>query len=817
VKLKKLLFTAIALGLLSAGAAAAPRELLNNGWSFSLGHASNAEKDFGHGTEYFTYLCKVRANNQSQSPIMPEFDDSQWQQVNLPHDWVVDLPFSGEASHSHGYKCIGWKWPENSVGWYRKKIFVPKEDEGKRITIEFEGIFRDSEVFCNGIYLGHERSGYASRVYDLSEVLDYGAENLICVRVDASVEEGWFYEGAGIYRNVYLSKGGKLAVEPYGLMANTELQTVDASQAAGKVSVQARIRNYGHEVLDGKTVNFGIYDADGNLVSSSSAAIGALAPQQNVSVQAELKVNGAQLWSPERPYLYTLKTEIDGDMSETRIGLRKVEFTHEQGMLLNGKKYQMRGCNLHQDQAGVGAGIPDELWRYKLEILKKYGFNTIRSSHNPASPALLDLCDELGFVVIDENRLMGTGDEQLGLLEDMIRRDANHPSVVLWSVGNEEWAIEWNVWGTRIAQKMTEFAHQIDPSRPTIYASSSGQAPNYGCDVFGYNYIVQNPVMENWQTYPNTAVGTEETTGCGTRGKYETNAEEGWMLSFNRSGVAVDERYSPDSLGVIERGWRFYNNHPQFAGLCYWTGFDYRGESNPMVWPATGSQFGLLDYCGYPKDEAFYLKANWTEESLVHICGPVNGEVWVYSNCDKVLLKAGGKKLGTKTVVKDGHLVWKLTAKQLSAIAAGKSSIEATGLTGGKKVATDRYPEQISGTSFTLSKTTLKADGQDVVVVDIVSNEKSLDVTVEGVQFLGWGNGNPGFKEVERPVPGSTAADGSHTDNVSQSGTAEGSKPVKLEIKPFSGRAQVILRSLDGVTGEAKLKIGSQEVRLQCR
>ncbi|MBR4133086.1 MAG: beta-galactosidase, partial [Bacteroidales bacterium] len=200
-----------------AGNSVREKILFNNGWTFSLGSAVDRTKDFSHGTEYFSHVAKILSNNGNEGPVSPSFDDSSWQKVDLPHDWVVDLPFAAEASHSHGYKCIGWRYPDSSVGWYRKKFTVPEGDRGKRILIEFEGIFRDSEVFCNGIYLGHERSGYASSVYDLTEYLDYGAENLITVRADASLEEGWYYEGAGIYRNVYLHKSGRTAIEPYGV------------------------------------------------------------------------------------------------------------------------------------------------------------------------------------------------------------------------------------------------------------------------------------------------------------------------------------------------------------------------------------------------------------------------------------------------------------------------------------------------------------------------------------------------------------------------------------------------------------------------
>lgn len=765
---------------LSASAFAQDRTLINNDWLFTFGSAVHAD-DLGHGTDYFTYVTKGGYPSTEKVPTAQDYDDTSWKKVSLPHDWVVDLPFSAEASHSHGYKTVGWKYPESSVGWYRKHIYIPEEDRGKHITVEFEGIFRDSEVFCNDFYLGHERSGYASRVYDITEAIDYGADNVIAVRVDASIEEGWFYEGAGIYRNVYLAKADPLCMEPYGLATSVSFDGEGLSSSV--VTMSASVRNYDIKHR-GAQVSFTLYDAEGREVASDASFIKDLAPRKQSLVGASLPVTDPHLWSLADPYLYTLETRIGDNVTRTRIGIRKIEFTHDNGLLLNGRRVQMKGCDVHLDHAGTGVAVPDGLWRYRLNTLASYGFNTIRCSHNPATPAMLDLCDEMGFLVIDENRLMGTSDEQLELLDRMIRRDRNHPSVVLWSIGNEEWGYEWKPRGTDIAAVMTAHAHNADPTRMTIYASSSGQYPNYGCDVFGYNYIVQNPVMENFAAYPNGALGTEETTGSGTRGKYATVPEEGWMAPINRTGVPVDLRYSADNLNVIERGWRFYNSHPQFAGVCYWTGFDYRGEPNPMTWPATGSQFGILDYCGFPKDEAFYLKSWWTDEPVLHICGPYDGEVWVYSNCEKVQLFADGRSLGTKSMARDGHLAWK--------VPAGAKVFTAKGVNGRRSVASARWPELIKGTAVQLSKEVLANDGQDIVVLDITSDQQMLDVTVSGAEFLGWGNGNPGFKSVERPQDSSG----------------------KLRIESFEGRCQVIIRSRPGHEGPASVNINDQIIQI---
>lgn len=848
--------------------------VINNDWTFAMGNAASKELDYTHGTEYFTYICKAQSSNHSHAPIMPEFDDSSWQKVSLPHDWAVDLPYSPEASHSHGYKCIGWRYPENSVGWYRKHIEIPAEDKGKQFFIEFEGIYRDSEVFCNGFYLGGERSGYASSVYTLTPYLNYGGDNVIAVRCDASLEEGWYYEGAGIYRNVRLYKSGPVSMKHYSLKI---------SQKKTDGSIWTVADGTADVYVDESCIDFDYILAD--------AAV------NRDKVTREIKIRDAEgrrveraerRWSIDSPYLYTLTVRLfyDGELSDVvtrRFGVRTLEFSPEKGLLLNGVAVKLRGANMHLDHAGVGVAVPDELWRYRISRLQEYGFNAVRTSHNCASVSMLDLCDEMGVLVIDENRQFGVNQEQLRQLRNMIDRDRNHPSVILWSVGNEEWAVEHGEKGVEIARRMSEAVHGMDRTRPSTYGNAGGPDLVKGVDVFGYNYIVQNPVDEYHRLYPEKcAVGTEETSGAGTRGVYRTVPEKGWMVPLNRI----------DTLGrvnVIEYGWKFYKARPWGLGLFYWTGCDYRGEPNPMKWPATGSQFGIFDYCGFPKDEAFYLKAAWKDEPSVHICGPYGGEVWVYSNCDEVSLYESGKSLGRRKMPHDGHLVWKVSSSGRAAVssagraavssgsgassagssagraavssgsgasaehsvaggaagASGHGASAATGLTSdsaqdsstgsvavssaagtlasdssaggaavspgsgasaehsvaggtarpvrgsassvsgtsaltyravgyrsGRKVCEDVFPAVYDKTRLVPSKTTLKSDGQDVVVIDIYSPETELEVKVGNAVFLGWGNGDPGFKDVERPV-GNT-----------------------MTIRPFNGCAQVIVRSL---------------------
>lgn len=766
----------------SISAYADEKTLINNDWTFAFGDASSRVKDFNHGTEYFTYFAKIKAFNSNKGPSSETFDDSSWQKVSLPHDWVVDLPYSGEASHSHGYKTVGFKYPETSVGWYRKHLNIPAEAKGGTVAIEFEGIFRDAEVFCNGVYLGHERSGYANQYYDITDCVYYGGDNIIAVRCDATLEEGWYYEGAGIYRNVYLHMSGPASLKPYTLFVN--------ASKYGELKVSGELAHYGVDAAD-VSYSIAVLDAEGK----PQTIPGLKSRYDGDKINLAFDWNADRRWDIEDPYLYTLDLKVycKGALSaeyKEPFGVREIEFSAKEGFLLNGRKVEMYGCDLHLDHAGVGVAVPDELCRYRIMELKKYGFNTIRSSHNPMSPNMLKMCDELGMLVIDENRNFGSNNEQLRQLENMITHDWNHPCIVIWSVGNEEWAEENTEWGTLTAKRLTAKIHELDPTRLSTYGCSGGQRPNYGVDVFGYNYIRQNPVLQNREEYPNkTGIGTEETTGCGTRGKYETVREEGWMVSSNRGGNrrpgpaanAPAANVKVDS--AIERGWKFYHENSWLCGLCYWTGIDYRGEPNPMSWPATGSQYGVLDYCGFPKDEAFYLKSWWTDEPVLHICGPVNGEVWVYSNCDQVQLFADGKSLGKQKMEQDSHLVWKVpaTAKKFTAKGTKK----------GYKTLTDSYPEVLSGTSITLSKTSLVRDGQDVVIIDIASPEETLAVSVEGARFLGWGNGNPGFKEVERPLDGNA-----------------------MTIKTFSGRAQVLVRSIEGENGPVKVSIGSETVTI---
>lgn len=771
-------------------------------WKFAFGNAADPAKDFGCGTEYFNYLTKA-ASIHNEGPYSPKFDpakwDNEWKEVDLPHDWVVDLPFSSDASHSHGYKTVGYKYPETSVGWYRKVFSLPADDLGRHLSLRFDGIFRDARVWVNGFYLGSEPSGYASQVYDISEYLNYGGDNVIAVRADASLEEGWFYEGAGIYRHVWLEKTDPLHVAPFGTFVHSSLAY---PYDTAEVTIETTVDNKGNTPASYE-LRHRLIAPDGSVAATASASeTGLLAKESRRSISG-VTVSKPVLWDVDSPHLYKLVTEVvkDGsivDCDTVVTGIRDARFDPDKGFLLNNRSLKLKGVNMHQDHAGVGAAIPDALQAYRLRELKKFGVNAYRSSHNPMTPEMLDACDSLGILVLEENRLSGINDEHVRLLKRMIERDRNHPSVIVWSVGNEEWGIEWNEFGNRISESMREYCHRFDPTRPMCFATSGGPTVVVPADVAGYNYIMQNPVEQHRRDYPSRiALGSEETTGCGTRGIYFDDRDNGRMASLNRSPNGSDS-----ILNCIGRGWRFYADRPWLAGLFYWTGFDYRGEPNPLKFPATGSEFGILDYCGFPKDEAFYLKSWWTDEPVLHILPHwnLNGhegepvQIWVYSNMDEVELAVNGKSLGRKTMPRNGHLAWDALYQP------GK--VTATGYKNGKKamtakVETSGAPAKINAAA---DRQLIKADNHDVAVVNITLSDSkkrfvpdgcvTLDLTVDGpVRILGVGNGDPAWQDAERPA-----------DPMSRT----------FKVKTFNGMAQVILQAAGNEAATATLAVSSE-------
>ena len=762
MRLKTMLVATVACLFTITLSAQSQRETirLDKGWKFAFGHAADPQKDFGCGTEYFNYLTKANSIH-NEGPYSRKFNDSTWQEVQIPHDWVPTLPYAREASHSHGYKTVGWKYPATSVGWYRKVFTISEEDFGKHLQLRFDGIFRNAQVWFNGFYMGTEPSGYVTQIYDITPYINYGGENLICVRADASLEEGWFYEGAGIYRDVWLEKSAQVSVAPFGTFVHAQLQ---APFTEALLTIETEIHNSGLTAQQCE-ISQRLLDAVGHEIARTSAASLSLKAKQTSATKQTLTVSQPRLWSPADPYLYQVETTVSQngkvvDVYLTTTGIRSIAFDAQRGFLLNGEPLKLKGVNLHQDHAGVGAAIPDALQAWRIRQLKQFGCNAYRASHNPMTPALLDICDREGILVIDENRLMGINEEHLRLLERMIKRDRNHPSIILWSDGNEEWGLENTIQGTRLAEAMREYTKLFDPTRPSTVANAGGTELIKGLDVVGFNYIVQNDVDNRKKAHPDwKIVGTEETTGCGTRGWYFNSPDyPGRMVSMNRDTTHHHVE------NVIERGWKFYADRPWGAGLFYWTGFDYRGEANPLVFPAHDSEFGILDYCGFWKDEAWYLKSWWTNEPTLHIFPHWNlqghegetVELWAYSNCDEVELIVNGKKLGRQTMPKNGHLKWNATYKPGRVVAYGYKN--------GKRILTETIEttKPAAKTVLKADRSQISADGRDLAVITIeVQDQKGhivpdacpvLTFTLTGNgRILGAGNGDPSYPGLDHP------------------------------------------------------------------
>ncbi len=375
---KTILLTALGSVLSMVLSAQSVRETicLDKGWKFAFGHAADPAKDFGCGTEYFNYLTKA-SSIHNEGPYTAKFDDTAWQEVQIPHDWVTTLPYALEASHSHGYKTVGWKYPATSVGWYRKVLTIPSSDLGKRLMLRFDGIFRNARVWFNGFYMGTEPSGYATQVYDITPYVKYGDENLICVRADASLEEGWFYEGAGIYRDVWLEKMAEVSVAPFGTFVRADLQK---KPGAAVLSVRTEVNNSSLE-KQLYAVDIRLLDAEGREVAYGKDNYPSnLGAKDTKGQECVLIVKEPHLWSPDDPYLYQVEhiVKVDDkvtDVYTTTFGIRDIRFDAEQGFLLNGKPLKLKGVNMHQDHAGVGAAIPDALQAWRIRQLKAFGCN----------------------------------------------------------------------------------------------------------------------------------------------------------------------------------------------------------------------------------------------------------------------------------------------------------------------------------------------------------------------------------------------------------------------------------------------------------
>jgi len=732
---------------------------LDPGWRFHFGHAADAAKDFGYG-------AVAREQTFAKSGDFPDvcqldFKDADWRTVDLPHDWAVELPVRNAPElPDHGGRPLGREYPETSIGWYRRVFDLEEADRGKRIAVEFDGVFRDAMVIFNGFYLGRNFSGYAPLSFDLTDVANFAGRNVLVVRVDATLGEGWYYEGAGIYRHVWLAKTAPVHLVPDGNFVRSKLQRGRAS-----LILAAEVQNDGESESSCK-IEWEVIDPSGRAVGATVTKPQTLAAGERATFECQLAVDKPQLWSLEEPNLYRLITTVATahgiiDCTETMFGIRSVRFDPDRGFFLNDRPVKIKGTCNHQDHAGVGTALPDRLQYYRIERLKEMGSNAYRTAHNPPAPELLDACDRLGMLVLDETRMMSSAPEGLSQLERMIRRDRNHPSVVMWSLGNEEWTVQGDDRGRRIVESMKRLAHRLDPSRPVTVAMdsdySSGQGVPRAVDVQGFNYQRENLDAFHRAFPALPTIGTETAGTYSTRGTYSNDAVRGYVSAYDVN--------CPDYGATAEKWWSFFAEREFLAGGFVWTGFDYRGEPSPYGWPCVSSHFGAMDSCGFPKDNYFYYQAWWGTKPVLHLLPHWNWEgqegklipVWCHTNLDSVELFLNGKSLGVQRVRRHSHLEWK--------VEYGPGALEAHGFKDGELVLRTRR-ETAGAPAAVLAiadRDQLAADAQDVSVVSVqivdptgrvvptADNQVQFQVTGPG-RLIGIGNGDPSCHEPDKPA-----------------------------------------------------------------
>ena len=535
-------------------------------------------------------------------------------------------------SCSHGYKPVGGHYPATSIGWYRKRFMVSPADSGERMVLQFDGIFRDSKVWINGFYCCANASGYSGFSVDVTDFIRYGKENVLVVRVDATQYEGWFYEGAGIYRHVWLNQYDPVHIAENGLFVHSAVHGATGkgsgvhetsgkgsgeSGQAAEVTVETVVVN-DHAAPAGAEVGAYLTDRAGKVLGRGVAQTVRLEPGESRTVVEKITVSNPLLWSPEQPYLYRAGAEIRSagrlvDEEKIRVGIRTIRIDST-GLYVNGRYTKVKGVCNHQDHAGVGSAMPDYLQYYRARLLKQMGVNAVRTSHNPPTPEWLDACDSLGLLVLDENRLLNSGPEYLDQFRRLVFRDRSRASVFMWSLGNEEGYVQTRPVGREIARTMMSRLKAWDPTRTCTYAADVAnvyQGINEVIPVRGFNYRVKGVEPYHADHPGQPVLGTEMGSTVTTRGIYEKDTVKGY--------VPDEDVTAPWWANTAEQWWPMAANDSWYMGGFVWTGFDYRGEPTPYQWPNISSHFGVMDMCGFPKNIYYYYQSWWTNDDVLHI------------------------------------------------------------------------------------------------------------------------------------------------------------------------------------------------------
>lgn len=761
IMLKRLLFfcSLFFLPFMNSLYAQQQRRVINfdNGWKFHLGNASDPHRDFNYGIDNIFSKSGQAAN----TAIAEKFDDKNWKEIRLPHDWAVALPFeyvkNGDLD-AHGYKAVGGLFPENSIGWYRKSFTLNSTDSGGRYVLQLDGVYRDSKVWINGYYVGGNFSGYIGATYDITDFIRFGQRNQLVVRADATQDEGWFYEGAGIYRHAWLINTNDVHIaDEGGVFVHTAQKGNDAT-----LTIETNVENQALNPVDA-TVYTEITDRNGNIIQVSKELPVNINVQSSKRVKQELLLKNPTLWDLDNPYLYRAMAVVkvggkEVDRVKVRFGVRTISIDANTGLSLNGKLIKVQGTSNHQDHAGVGSALPDYLQYYRIGLLKEMGCNAYRTTHNPPTPELLDACDSLGMLVLDETRLLTSGEAYAHQLEQLVLRDRNHPSVFMWSIGNEENVNQYTNIGKRVAQNNLLLIKKLDPTRTVTYAANMGnyyQGVNEVIPVRGFNYHLGDIDAYHKDHPEQPVIGTEVASTVSTRGIYIKDTIHCYVPDY-------DSVY-PGWASTAEQWWRFAASRNWFMGGFAWTGFDYRGEPTPYSWPNINSHFGIMDMCGFPKSVYYYYQSWWTNKDVLHIAPHWNWKgdegknkiVWVNTNADNVELFLNGKSLGKKDMPRNGHLEWIVQYEP--------GTLQAVAYKNGKKLTAK---EETTGDPYqvvlTPSKTRLSANGEDAVVINVSVKDKEgrevpdandllhFDLSGSDASIVGVGNGDPSSHEADK-------------------------------------------------------------------
>lgn len=721
----------------------------DKGWHFNLGNVPNGES--------------------------PELNDNSWRTLNLPHDWSVE----GEFNKSNPASPEGGALP-GGIGWYRKTFTVPATSQGKLVYIDFDGVYQKSDVWINGHHLGYRPNGYISFRYNLTPYLNYGNKpNVIAVKADNSVQpNSRWYSGSGIYRNVWLVTTGRVAIDHWG----TYVTTPKVNDRSATINLDVKVRKYPGKISPYalKTI---VYNAAGKAVAQKVTS-GISSGDSVTAVSQNFVVNNPALWSVLRPYLYKVVTQVIlnnkvADEYTTPLGIRYFNFDADKGFTLNGKYLKILGVCDHHDLGSLGSAMNTRALERQLEILKSMGCNAIRTTHNPPAPELLDLCDKMGFIVMDEafdcwEWAKKPYDYHLFFkewhkrdLEDQILRDRNHPSVMIWSIGNEI-PQQTDTTALRIAPELAAIVHSLDKTRPITTANDRPDKNNKiiqsgAIDLIGYNYHEFDYATFH-DRYPGKKfIATETTSGLETRGYYDMPSDSIriWPVRGKPFGnpdntVSAYDNVRPPWGSTHEATWKVMKKYDFLSGLFVWTGFDYLGEPTPYTWPSRSSYFGIIDLAGFPKDIFYMYQSEWTNKTVLHIFPHWNWtpgktvDIWsYYNNADEVELYLNGKSLGIKKKIGDDlHVMWRLKFEPgtLKAVSRKNGKVVMT-----KEIHTAGAPAKIE---LIADRKNIKADGNDLsfITVKILDKDGNIvpdadnkvDFKVNGEAFIaGVDNGDP--------------------------------------------------------------------------